>query len=85
MGVTVELQNLGNALLTREITANVEHALNDKRGSWSVSVVGSRAGENWEMRVEGPNGFEWSYTLTRTAGEDEPDAIRRLIVQLVPV
>lgn len=85
MGVTVELQNVGDALLTREVTANIEHALNDKPGRWSVSIVGSRAGENWEMRVEGPNGFERSYTLTRTAGEHEPDAIRRLILQLVPV
>jgi hypothetical protein len=83
MGVTVELQNLGDALLTREITANVEHALSDKSGEWRVSIAGSRANENWEMRVEGPNAFERSYTLAGGAGEHEPDAIRRLILQLV--
>jgi len=84
MGVTVELQNLGDALLTGEITANVEHALNDKPGEWRVAITGSRGGENWEMRVEGPNGFERSYTLTGAAGEHEADAIRRLILQLLP-
>jgi hypothetical protein len=49
MGATVELQNVGDALLTREITAIIEDALNDKPEAWSVSIVGSRAGENWEM------------------------------------
>ena len=36
------------------------------------------------MKVEGPNGFERSYTLAGAAGEHEPEAIRRLILQLVP-
>lgn len=53
MGVTIELQNLGNAQLCREIIANVEHALSDKRGEWRVSITGSRVSENWDMRVEG--------------------------------
>jgi hypothetical protein len=84
MGVTVELHNLGNAHLCREIDASIEHALSDRRGNWRVSIAGSRASENWEMRVEGPNGFERTYTLAGAAGEHEPEAIRRLIVQLVP-
>jgi hypothetical protein len=84
MGVTVELQNLGDAQLCREIIVNAEHALSDKRGEWRVSIAGSRASENWDMRVEGPNGFERSYTLAGAAGEHEPEAIRRLILQLVP-
>jgi len=83
MGVTIELQNLGDAQLGREIVANVEHALSDKTGQWRVSIAGSRASENWEMKVEGANGFERSYTLTATAGEHEPEAIRRLILKLV--
>jgi len=84
MGVTIELQNLGDADLSRELGASIEHALSDKPGEWRVSIAGSRASENWEMRVEGPNGFERSYTLAAAAGEHEPEAIRRLILQLVP-
>jgi hypothetical protein len=84
MGVTIELQNLGDADLSRELVASIEHALNERPGEWHVSIAGSRASENWEMRVEGPSGFERSYTLAGAAGEHEPEAIRRLILQLVP-
>jgi hypothetical protein len=83
MGVTVELQNLGDAQLGREIAVNVEHVLSDKPGEWRVSIAGSRANENWEMRVEGPHGFERSYTLAGVAGEHQPEAIRQLILKLV--
>ena len=84
MAVTVELQNLGDAQLCSEITAHIEHAFADRRGNWRVSISGSRASENWEMRVEGPTGFERSYTLAGSAGEHQPDVIRRLVLQLVP-
>ena len=84
MGVTVELQNLRDAELCRDITARIEHAFADRRGDWRVSIAGSRASENWEMRVEGPSGFERSYTLSGSAGQHEPEAIRRLILQLIP-
>ena len=84
MGVTAELQNLGDVRLSKEITTSIEHALSDRRGDWRVTIAGSRARENWEMRVEGPNGFERTYTLAGAAGEHEPEAVRRLIVQLVP-
>lgn len=84
MGVTSELENLGDARLSQEITASIEHASRERRGDWRVIIAGSRASENWEMRVEGPNGFERTYTLTRAAGEHEPETIRRLIIQLVP-
>ena len=84
MGLTIELQNLGDAQLSRDITAHIEHAFADRRGDWRVSIVGSRATENWEMRVEGPKGFERSYALAASAGEHEPEAIRRLILQLIP-
>ena len=84
MGVIAELHNLGDARLSKEIATSIEHALSDCRGEWRVSIAGSRASENWEMRVEGPNGFERTYTLARAAGEHEPEAIRRLIIQMVP-
>lgn len=84
MGVTIELQNLGDAELCRDLNAHIDHALADRRGDWRVSIAGSRASENWEMRVEGPNGFERSYTLAGSAGEHVPEAIRKLIVQLIP-
>ena len=83
MGVTIELQNLGDAELCREIAVGIEHALSEKTGDWRVSIAGSHASESWEMRVEGPNGFERSYTLAEVAGEHEPEAIRTLILKLV--
>ncbi len=82
MAVTIELQNLGDTQLSKEIRARVEHALSDKPGDWRVSIAGSRGSEAWEMKIEGPNGFERSYTLTAAAGEHEPETIRRLILQL---
>lgn len=83
MGVTIELQNLGDARLCRDITAHIEHAFADRHSDWRVSIAGSRASENWEMRMEGPNGFERSYSLAASAGEHRPEAIRRLILQLL--
>ena len=82
--MTIELQNLGDVQLCRDITAHIEHAFAKRGGDWHVSIAGSRASENWEMRVEGPNGFERSYTLAGSAGEHEPAVIRRLILQLIP-
>jgi hypothetical protein len=84
MGVTVELQNLGDPQLGQEIVARIEHALSDKPGDWRVSIAGSHGSENWEMKVEGPSGFERSYTLAGAAGQHEPDVIFRLVLQLVP-
>lgn len=80
--MAIELQNLGDAQLCRDITASIDHAFADRRGDWRVSIAGSRASEHWEMRVEGPNGFERSYTLAGSAGEHDPEVIRRLILQL---
>ena len=84
MGVTIELQNLGDPELCRDLTAHLEHALSGLQGEWRVSIAGSRASESWDLRVEGPNGFERSYTLSAGAGEHEPAAIRRLVLRLVP-
>jgi hypothetical protein len=84
MGVTIELHNLGDSDLCREITARIEHALDDKPGEWRVSIAGSlRERESGDAR--GPNGFERTYTLSGTAGEHRPHTIRWLILQLVPV
>jgi hypothetical protein len=84
MGVTIELQNLGDAQLCRDITAHMEHAFSDRQGDWRVSIAGSRAAESWELRIEGPNGFERSYSLSAAAGEHEPATIRTLVVRLIP-
>ena len=67
MAVTIELQNLGDTQLSKEIRARVEHALSDKPGDWRVSITGSRGSEAWEMKIEGPNGFE-SVHLNRGRG-----------------
>jgi len=84
MGVTVELQNLGDEELGREVTARIEHALSGKPGEWRVSIAGSHGSENWDLRLEGPSGFERSYTLVASAGEHDPESIGRLVLQLVP-
>ncbi len=55
--MTIDLQNLGDAQLCRDITPYVEHAFNGRQGDWCVSIAGSRAAENWDLRVEGPNGL----------------------------
>jgi hypothetical protein len=84
MGVTIELQNLGDTQLCRDITAHLEHAFSGRPGEWRVSIAGSRAAENWDLCVEGPNGFERSYALSAGAGEHEPTAIRTLVLKLMP-
>ena len=83
MAVTIELQNLGDAQLCREITVHLEQAFNARRGAWRVSISGSRAAENWDLRVEGPRGFERSYSLSGSAGEHEPSVIRAMVLRLV--
>jgi hypothetical protein len=62
----------------------VEHAFGDLKGDWRVSIAGSRASESWEMRIEGPSGFERSYSLSGAAGEHEPATIRTLVTRLMP-
>ena len=69
------MQNTGDPRARGEIVAIIEHVLSDRAGEWRVSIVGSHANDNWEMKVEGPEGFERSYTLVGGAGEHEPAAI----------
>jgi len=42
------------------------------------------ANDDWEMKVEGPEGFERSYTLAGGAGEHQPVAIGKLLLKLLP-
>jgi hypothetical protein len=37
MGVTIELQNLGDAQMCKEISAGIEHTLSDKAGECRIS------------------------------------------------
>jgi len=85
MGVSVEIHHTGSDPAQRaEISAHIEHALTDHPGDWMVYVVGSQASDKWEMKIAGPNGFEWSYTLEGTAGETEPRAIGSIVAKMVP-
>jgi hypothetical protein len=84
MPVHIELQNTGDAGARAETAAAIEHALADRPGEWSVSIMGSRATDNWEMNVQGPKGFERSYVLIGVAGEHQPDVIRSLLLKLLP-
>jgi hypothetical protein len=83
MAVTVALQNLGDAAVCWDLSAKIEHGFSDRRGPWRVSITGSRASQDWELLIEGPNGFERSYVLAGAASEHEPDAVYRLIAKLV--
>jgi hypothetical protein len=84
MAVRIEIQNTGDPQVRGEIVAILEHVLGDRRGEWRVSIVGSHANDNWEMKVEGPAGSERSYTLVGGAGQHQPAAIGRLVVKLLP-
>ncbi len=84
MALTIEIQNTGDSRAHREILAGVEHVLSDVTGEWRVSIVGSRANDNWEVKVEGPRGFERSHTLVGDAGEYQPEAIRNVLMKLLP-
>ena len=81
--MTIEMHNTGDSRVRKEILAGVEHVLSDAAGEWRVSIVGSRANDNWEMKVEGPRGFERSYTLVGKAGEHQPEAIRNVLIKLL--
>jgi len=84
MAVMVEMQNTGDPGLQREVAATIEHALADRPGDWRVSIIGSQANDQWEMKIIGPNAFERSYTLEGSSGEHRPEMIRVLLGKLVP-
>ena len=84
MAVTVETHNIGDVSTSREIVALIEHVLSDKPGAWRVSIVGSRANDNWDMKVEGPKGFERSYMLLGSADQHQPQVIASVLLKLLP-
>lgn len=84
MAVVVEMQNTGDSKARAEIALVIEHVLSDRPGEWRVSIVGSRENDNWELKIEGPKGFERSYTLIGSAGQHQSDAIRHLLLKLLP-
>jgi precorrin-3B methylase len=84
MPVCVEFHNTGDATMRSEVQAVIEHVLSDRPGEWRVSIVGSCAREDWEIKIEGLNGFERSYTLVGGAGEHGPVVIGNLLLRLLP-
>jgi hypothetical protein len=83
MAVIVEMQNTGDLANLSEIVASIEHALCEEPGDWRISIVGSRGSDAWDMKVEGPRGFERRYSLSTSLGEHQPDAVRSLLVRLL--
>ncbi|MGB9073253.1 MAG: hypothetical protein WCC22_11345 [Terriglobales bacterium] len=83
MAVVVEMQNTGDLANRSEIVASIEHALCQEPGDWRISIIGSRGSDEWEMKVEGPRGFERLYTLTGSAGEHQPEVIRSMLFKLL--
>ena len=83
MPVVVEMHNIGNLDLQRDVVAIIEHVLSGRRGDWRVLIVGSQESDGWEMKIFGPNSFERSYTLDRTSGEHDPQRIAALVRRIV--
>ena len=84
MAVVVEMQNTGDSTIRSEIVALIEHALCERTGEWRVSIIGSRGSDNWEMKLEGPKGFERVCTLAGSAGQHQPEVIRSVLLRLLP-
>jgi hypothetical protein len=84
MAISIELHNTGDPGIGAEVRVLVEHVLGDRPGDWHVSIAGSRESDGWDLKVEGPNGFERSYTLAGSAGEHEPMAIANVLSRLLP-
>src|SRR5437899_10903544 len=83
MAVVVELHNTGDLASRSEIVASIENALCQEPGDWRISIVGSRGSDDWEMKIEGPRGFERIYTLAGSAGEHQPEVIRSMALKLL--
>jgi hypothetical protein len=83
MPVSVTVAHVGSEKIASEIRAAVEHALADHEGDWHVSVIGSHATDRWQLKLEGPNLFERSYTLEGIAGEHRAEVIRALLMRML--
>ena len=84
MSVSVELHNTGDATIRTEVQVIVEHVLGDRPGEWRVSIVGSRAKEDWEIgKAKVPTVLS-DRTHGGTAGEHQPVAIGNLLLRLLP-
>ena len=84
MGIVVEMHNTGDPATLSEIAAAIEHVLSDRVGDWKVSLMGSQANDRWEMKIQGPNAFERSYTLEGSAGEHRVEVIIALLEKMLP-
>ncbi len=82
MSVVVEMHNVGDPNLQRDVVAIVEHALSARTGDWRVLIDASQGSDRWEMKILGPNGFERSYTLEKTSGEHDPQKIAALVTRI---
>ena len=82
MAVVVDMQNTGNQSARSEVVAMIEHILCEREGEWRVSITGSRASADWEMKIEGPQGFERTYTLLGP-DQHQPVVIRDLLLRLL--
>ena len=78
------MHNTGDPAARSEIVVVIEHVLSDRAGDWRVWIIGSQANDRWEMKINGPNAFERSYTLEGTAGEHQPEVIANLITKMLP-
>ena len=78
------MQNTGDYGVRAEIIAMIEHVFSERPGEWRVSITGSRENDDWEMKIEGPKGFERSYTLIGSTGQHQPTTIRDLLLKLLP-
>jgi hypothetical protein len=83
MAVTVEMHHTGDSVVRSEVVAVIEHVFADLPGDWRVSIIGSEANDQWEMKITGPKAFERSYTLEGSSGEHRPEVIRVIVRKMV--
>ena len=80
----MELHHTGDTAVRAKVVAAIEHVFADRPGDWRVSIVGSQANDQWEMKIAGHKGFERSYTLEGSCGEHRPEVIRAIVGKMVP-
>jgi hypothetical protein len=84
VSLSLDIQNVGDSALKAELAGIIEHTLSGRLGEWRVSILGSRASDEWELKINGPNEFERVYMLNGAAGQHEPRAIHLLLTRLLP-